>query len=261
MKKVMIVLAFGVFTSNAVIADNLVEQNGETDSGVFDGLYVGAGIGGSFLKNKGHTKTTDVTDPENITDVDAGIGNIKTSSVNRFVGNVFVGYGKAIKGKFYLGGELLLELTESKTKAVTKDNGEAFTFDFTGVNYTVKAKNYGFVPELTLKAGYVTGNNMFYAKAGILRSETSLFLTGDNKTEVEMKANEIVPVVYLGFARAFCNRWNASIEVGYQFQQKKDLSCRCADGQENPSFFETKSNVKFNKGWKVRAGVARTFSF
>lgn len=257
MKKIMMMMVAGLAASSMVMADDIEQiDEGTTTSGAFDGLYVGAGVGGSFLKNKGHANLKDTAD----SGTQARNVDMKTSNINRFNGDVFVGFGKTINGNFYLGGELLLEFAGSKTKNVTEANGNELKYTITtdGADVAFKVKNKGFTPELTLKAGYVSGNNIFYAKAGIARPEASLLLVkaADGVELGSCKVNKIVPVVYLGAARAFCNKWNANIEVGYQFQQKKDFALA-----NDTSKFDIKADVKVNKGWKVRAGVAHTFSF
>jgi len=207
MKKIAM-LALSAFALNAMAEEAVVEQDvAATEVNAFDGLFVGAGIGGNFLKHTGK--------------------DVKDMKVNRFAGDIFFGYGKTFNGKFYVAGEMLMEFAQSKTKDVELNDG---------TKNGIKVKTQMFTPELTLKAGYIYCNNMFYAKAGIARPTAKIM----EKGEADHKTVKIVPVVYLGVARAFGN-WVANIEGGYQFRQKY-------------------GNDKVNQGWKVRAGISRAFN-
>lgn len=246
MKKIAVFCLAG-FAASAVMAEDVVEQDNQeqviAEKNPFDGFSVGAGVGGSFLQNKSD--------------------GVKKQNVNRFIGDIYAGYGKVlVNGKLYLGVEALLEMTSSK-----KNNAELSAEAQTELNKRVKKAltekgkttsdekgeivvgNKAFTPELTLKAGYVAGNNMFYAKGGIAfpRAELTVnasYTEGTTKQTASetKKINKVAPVVYLGVARAFGSKWNANIEAGYQFEQKEN-------------------DYKVNGGWKVRAGVAYTFDF
>lgn len=251
MKRIVIFCLLG-FTSSAVMADDVLEQDAQssqeqevvTERSSFDGFYLGAGIGGSFLQNK-HD------------------GIMKKQNVNRFTGDIHIGYGRVLRERFYLGLEVLGELTKQKTQdaeysddfkkkvkgeleAEATSNGGSIS----GFSMNAKVRNKAFTPELTLKVGYVAGSSMFYAKGGIARPEAkALFRVEASLNNGEKYAknfnestSKIVPVVYLGGARALGNRWNANVEAGYQFYQER-------------------KGDKTNGGWKVRAGVTRTFSF
>ena len=172
MKKIAM-LALSAFALNAMAEEAVVEQDvAATEVNAFDGLFVGAGIGGNFLKHK-------ATDYKDI-------------KANRFAGDIFFGYGKTFNGKFYVAGEMLMEFAQSKTKDVEFSNGKKNESN-------LKVKTQMFTPELTLKAGYIYCNNMFYAKAGIARPTVKI--TENEKSD--KKITKLVPVVYLGVARAF----------------------------------------------------------
>lgn len=245
MKKIILLGLSGVMVASAVMAEDVLEQDNQeqivVEKSPFDGIYLGAGIGGSFLQNKAN-------------------GIMKKQNVNRFIGDIYAGYGKVINEKLYLGVEALIEISSAKKNdaeltadARTKIESSVTspTGPITDKKISVEVKNKAVAPELALKVGYVAGNNMFYAKGGLSFPRTEVVINGSGRvgtpvqefhyTEVK-KINKVAPVVYLGVARAFGNRWNANVEAGYQFAQKKD-------------------GIKVNGGWKVRAGVARTFSF
>ena len=187
MKKIAM-LALVAFTFNAMAeeAEQEVAQVETAETSPFDGLFVGAGIGGNFLKHKAD--------------------GYKDMKVNRFAGDIFFGYGKTFNN-VYVAGEALLEFSQAKTKDIEKSDGTK-----TGK----KIKTQMFTPELTLKLGYVYCNNMFYAKAGIARPTAKTENSAKNKSIVK-----ITPVIYAGVARAFGN-WAANVEAGYQFRQSKD---------------------------------------
>lgn len=251
MKKIALFCLFGV-TAGAVMAEDIVEQDNQeqvvAEKNPFDGFYVGAGVGGSFLQNKSN-------------------GVMKKQNVNRFTGDIYAGYGKAFaNGKLYLGIEALLDIASSKKNNVDLDSAaqtklnyeikaeiEAKGATINNVNAKVVVKNKAFTPELTLKTGYIAGNNMFYAKGGIAFPPAEVTLNAsyregsvDKSFNVSKKINKVVPVVYLGVARAFGSKWSSNIEAGYQFKQKGN---------------NYTVNYKLNGGWKVRAGVAYTFDF
>lgn len=250
----MIVFCLFGLISSAVMADEILEQDAQnsqeqeeaSERNPFDGFYLGAGIGGSFLKNKCATF-------------------MKNQNVNRFAGNIFVGYGKVINNHFYVGAEVLLNMASTKTqnaeltkdikshanellgKMDTKLAGKALT----DATISATVKNKGITPELSLKIGYVTSKCMFYAKAGLAQPRTVIDAFGsakdgteEHKASVTTRFNNVRPIVGVGAARSFGNRWNANVEVAYQFKQKKQIL-----GQD----FET------NGGPKVRVGVSHTF--
>lgn len=252
MKRIVIFCLLG-FTSSAVMADDVLEQDAQssqeqevvTERSSFDGFYLGAGIGGSFSQNKYD-------------------GVMKKQNVNRFIGDIHVGYGKVLRERFYLGLEVLLEGTSTKTSdaelnddlkknlgEILKKIDKMFDGAITDPKLSAKVKNKGITPEVTVKVGYVAANCMFYAKAGAAKPRTEIDVFGSAKvgaTEhrghfVE-KITKVKPVIAIGAARAFGNRWNANVEVGYQFKQKVQILGRD---------FET------NGGPKVRLGVSHTF--
>lgn len=212
MNKLVVSCAAGLLASGMVLADNAevadeVAAQEEVVVSPFNGLYVGVGLGGSFLKNK--------------------IPYVKSKNVNRFVGNVFLGYGRVLNQHFYVGGEALVEFTKQKTYEAEETSGEK-----TGA----MVRNNAITPELALRLGYVCNCNMFYGKIAAARPTAKAW-----NEDGEYKFKKIVPAFYLGAARAFGN-WNANIEAGYQLPHKEE-------------------DAKLNGGWKIRAGVSRQFHF
>ncbi len=89
----------------------------------------------------------------------------------------------------------------------------------------------GYFPQVDVKAGYVFRNNVLaYGKLGCAWSKVSNYNNGaDSKTKASV-------VLGAGVEKAFCKKFSTALEGDYNFGWKKD-------------------NVRYNKGWTVRALV------
>ena len=235
MKKILLSAAMGslFFTANAdqtvVTAHEepaiVVEQAPEVCECAFGGIYLGLGMGGSFLKNDSYGKigTTEVK------------GN---NNVNRFIGTVVLGGGKVFSEKFYLGLEGMMDFTKSEKKTFKTGNADVF-----------EQKNSGFLPSIGIRFGYVYNTWLIYGKvsASYASVEAKERLTANNAKIAS--ANKFAPALALGVEKAFCKKFTARLEGEYRFESKKNFTETYA-GQA------ITGSVKGNKGFTVRALVA-----
>ncbi len=103
----------------------------------------------------------------------------------------------------------------------------------------------GFVPQVNFKVGYVFKNNtLVYGKLGCAWTKVSIdsYYKGPGSSEwikidrgsgAKTKASVVVG---LGAEKAFCKKFSTALEGDYNFGWKKD-------------------NVRYNKGWTIRALV------
>lgn len=236
MKKMFIALLLGGASAGVSMGteasyDAAPVEDAEETVNAFDGLYLGLGIGGSFLQDKGDA---------------LALGKhyaLSKANVNRFTGNVFVGYNKTFKQKFLLGLEALCDFTKNKRKRLTDGVSGAGTPD------DAEVKHSGVTPELALRLGYVYCNSLFFAKIAMVMPRAKVFDAEDNGRYMG-KINKVALGLGLGVERAFCKKWSARLEGEYVFNQKKTFW----DGANNAKF-------KVNKGWNVRAGLAYHIAF
>ena len=235
MKKMFIALLLGGASAGVSMGteanyDAAPVEDAEEAVNAFDGLYLGLGIGGSFLQDKG----------------DALIAGkhytFSKANVNRFTGNVFVGYNKTFKQKFLLGLEALCDFTKNKRKCLSDNLPKEGPSD-------VDVKHSGFTPELALRLGYVYCNSLFFAKIAMVMPRAKVYAV-DANNKCFGKINKVALGLGLGVERAFCKKWSARLEGEYVFNQKKTFW----DGEDNDKF-------KVNKGWNVRAGLAYHIAF
>lgn len=152
----------------------------------FDSVYVGAGIGGSFLKT-----TAD--------DVDS-------MKANRFMGSLVIGGGKVFKNNAYLGGEVLLDCMKNRKK----------TYESVARDANIQMK--GYIPQVDVKLGYAARNDVLgYGKFGCAWSKIS-FNDGRN----DRSKNKPSFVLGAGAEKIFCKKFSTAIEADYNFGFKVD---------------------------------------
>lgn len=193
MKKTIlcVVICSIVISAKADIAEEIT-VNEDTQENIFNSLYAGLGIGGSFLK----------TTYSHLTDVDA----------DRVIGSLVVGGGKVVN-KIYGGAEVLFDIAKNKKHV--------------GSNEAYNIRMDGFTPHIGIKAGYVPGQSVLaYLKLGCAWPKVSKYTRADDKTESKTKASFILGV---GGEKIFCNRFSTALEVDYNFGFKKD-EVRCNKG-------------------------------
>lgn len=231
MKKILLSAAVGslFFTANAdqtvVTAHEepaiVVEQAPEVCECPFGGLYLGLGIGGSFLQNNGSVTTNGAAYQK------------MDNNVNRFIGTIALGGGKVFNEKFYLGLEGMMDFTKSENKRIA--------------NNTFKIKNTAVIPSIGLRLGYVYNCWLIYGKVSASHASTEATVVANN---VKLgSAKKFAPALALGVEKAFCKKFTARLEGEYRFESKKDFN-------ETIGGTNYIGSVKGNKGFTVRALVA-----
>ncbi|MBO7641580.1 MAG: outer membrane beta-barrel protein [Alphaproteobacteria bacterium] len=228
MKKVMLSAAVCAmaFSANADVASE-VEVIEAAQTSAFSSIYAGLGIGGSFLKS------SDVKYESKDGKIEKG--NLKA---NRFIGSFVLGAGKVFSNNVYVGGEFLMDFTKNKKTEWELPNNEK-----------LEGKVGGYVPQLNLRLGYVFKNDVLaYAKLGCAWTKTSFKFfekSGDDWKEIDGSGKSKTKasfVLGLGAEKAFCKKFSAAVEADYNFGWKHE-------------FEGTNQNVRWNKGWNVRALV------
>ena len=186
MKKIVFAVALAMtsasFAEEAVIVE---EEAAPAYADSFSGLYLGLGIGGSFVKYE-YGKYSE--------------------KCNRFIGTLVLGGGKAINQKFYVGGEFLMDFTKAKDKTFT-DGANSITIKYQGVT-----------PQLALRLGYANPywGALFYGKAGVAFNKGKAWgvHNGENFSHSKTKAGFVLG---LGAEKAFCKKFSARLEGDYNF--------------------------------------------
>lgn len=194
MKKIIlgVLICSTVLSAKADVAEEIT-TNEDAQSSIFDSLYAGLGVGGSFLKTTG----------SNLPDMEA----------NRFMGSLVIGGGKVVN-KIYGGIEVLFDITKDKKQKKTEEGNCNIQMD-------------GFTPHIGIKAGYVPGQSVLaYLKLGCAWPKVSKYTRNDDKTDSKSKASFVLGV---GGEKIFCNRFSTALEVDYNFGFKKD-ELRCNKG-------------------------------
>jgi opacity protein-like surface antigen len=218
------------FAANADVAEEVVVA--ETAQSVFSSIYAGFGIGGSFLEsNNIEYKDKDGKDAKD------------KLKANRFIGSFVLGGGKVFNNNVYAGAEFLMDFTKNKKKEWETNSG----------NGKLEGKVGGFVPQLNVRAGYVFKNNVLaYAKLGCAWTKASVkpfTKNGNNWDEVKgksMSKTKAAFVLGLGAEKAFCKKFSAAVEADYNFGWKQKIADKNLKDEQD---------VRFNKGWNVRALV------
>lgn len=195
MKKVVLVV-LGVSFFTPVMAENAVDMNSEIVRGntSFDNLYLGIGIGGSFLKT------------------DSNIRRNAKSEADRFIGSAVFGLGKTFRDNYYMGGECLVDFTKTKTRA-------------TSVRH-INFKTRGITPSLGVRVGYnyVPCNVMFYGKVSAVFPKSTVMY---DEHEI-FSVSKCSPSFELGAERAF-GRFVTRVGAEYVVRSKKTVSIRNRD--------------------------------
>ncbi|MBO6055664.1 MAG: outer membrane beta-barrel protein [Alphaproteobacteria bacterium] len=231
MKKVMLSAAVCAmaFSANADVASE-VEVIEAAQTSAFSSIYAGLGIGGSFLKS-GDVKYIN-KDVKEVKD------NLKA---NRFIGSFVLGAGKVFNNNVYVGGEFLMDFTKNK-----KSEWEM------PLNTKIEGKVGGYIPQLNLRLGYVFKNDILaYAKLGCAWTKVSVngFVKKGNDwveiPNIKSSKTKAAFVLGLGAEKAFCKKFSAAVEADYNFGWKEKINIPGVEEQ----------NVRWNKGWNVRALV------
>ncbi len=181
---------------------------------LFDGIYAGLGIGGSFLKTTGGIPTQGF-------DLDSDM------EADRFSGSVVIGTSKVIN-RIYGGFEVLLDVMKNKKH------------EWTDADRNMEMK--GVIPQLNLRAGYsFTHDTVVFGKVGCAWSRVSARQPDGSTTHVTADRSKTKASIVLGIGaeKAFNNRFSTSLEVDYNF-----------GASASPT---TNDKLRWTKGWNIRA--------
>lgn len=141
---------------------------------------------------------------------------------NRFMGSFVLGGGKVFSNNVYVGGEFLADFMKSKSEKFNNEN--------------ITLKSNGFMPQIAAKLGYVFKNDtLVYGKLGCAWSKAKVEAKKADESLNSSKTSGSV-VLGLGAEKAFCKKFSTAVEADYNFGFKSQ-------------------DVRFNKGWTVRALV------
>lgn len=236
MKKVMLsaVICAMAFSANADVADDVIVADA-IESSPFDSVYAGLGIGGSFLTGGDYHYCKTVAEAR----ANKGTGKLENKA-NRFIGSFVLGAGKVFSNKVYLGGEFIVDFTKDKKKTA---EGYAEHEKLGDVHTKTDAKVGGFMPQIAVKAGYAFRKDVLaYVKMGCAWTKATgdfYYKKGDRDEwtkDRSVSKTKASFVLGLGAEKVFCKKFSAAIEGDYNFGWKE-------------------GDVKFNKGWTVRALV------
>lgn len=245
MRKVISGIAICAMAFSVSAKDVDVEQ--VVQDSLFDGIYAGLGIGGSFLKTDGVLPLENVYEDISV-DADA----------DRFSGSVVVGAGKVIN-KVYGGFEVLFDIAKNKNKGwsvkIPASGSEGAT-PIEEHNCDCQVGMKGFFPQVNLKAGYsFTHDTIVYGKLGCAWSKVSLDYnhaagnaTSDPASSGSSSKTKASIVLGVGAEKVFNNRFSTSLEVDYNFGG----SYKVTTGTEGGSITKERK-LNMNKGWSVRA--------
>lgn len=233
-------MAFSV-SAKDVDAEQVVQDS------LFDGIYAGLGIGGSFLKTTGGI-------PEN------GFNLTEELEADRFIGSVVVGAGKVIN-KVYGGFEILLDISKNK-KGQIADIGA----DGNWKNVKSDVDMRGYIPQINLKAGYsFSPDTVIYGKIGCAWSKVSSSYDGSKETTNKAKGTNSKTktsiVLGVGAEKIFSNRFSTSLEVDYNFGGRDKYHVDAKAEVRNPQTGELvdaaesehEETLHWSKGWSIRA--------
>ena len=199
MKKVVFVV-FGVsvlapvFAEDAVVVNSEIVENNEQKNIPFDNLYLGIGVGGSFLKNE-----TTVEE------------RIKLNT-DRFIGSAVFGVGKTFQDCYYVGCEGLVDFAKTKTQTTPVPH--------------VSFKTRGVTPSFGLRLGYqyLPWNAMVYGKVSAVFPKVTVIC--DDVANVSI--SKATPSFELGIEKA-CGQFAARFGVEYVVRTKKTITVENVD--------------------------------
>ena len=221
MKRMLMVGIAGAFVFAAGAEDIVAEDEAVETASSFDRVYFGLGLGGSFLKN-----TVERNDS-------GTLESFEKQKVNRFMGNVAFGGSKVFGEKFYLGGEIFLDLAKSQKKDL-KYNGAKLG----------EAESRGTVFGIGIPFGYTINEWLVYLKPAISFPK----VTGkDNSNKEVGSVSKAAWSIALGVEKPFCQKFSGRLEGEYRFKASKT--------------FDGNVKIKTGDGFNIRAIVAYSVKY
>lgn len=243
MKKIVLLGTALAFTAQA-------DDGAVSGKSAFEGFYAGLGL--CYMHSDNELKITDG-------DID-GDGTINQYNLkihdkkgNHFGGSLVAGYGRFISdSKFYLGGEIMLDIASNKSTDGNYDVGAAGIY----VRYPYRSKVRGFVPSIAIRlGGWVCPiDSILYVKVSgaLVQAE---YQEKDNELNTDKrKINKVAPVVGLGIEKHIYNNWNLRFEGDYKFRIQKTTKTR--DNADNNIHWNVKNRLS---GFSLR--LMATYKF
>ncbi len=242
MKKVILGIAICSMAFSVSAKDVDAEQ--VVQDGLFDGIYAGLGIGGSFLKTDGVLPVEDICK-------DMGVD----AEADRFSGSVVIGGGKVIN-KVYGGFEVLFDIAKNKDKSWNVTIPQETNLKEHKCDYQVGMK--GIFPQVNLKAGYsFTHDTVVYGKLGCAWSKVSLDYnhadgnaTSDPASSDSSSKTKASIVLGVGAEKIFSNKFSTSLEVDYNFGGSYKVTKVTGTGE---AAVTKEKKLNMSKGWSIRA--------
>lgn len=193
------------------------EHNVEVED-LYDGVCVGAGVSFNRTTNK-----------SNVTDTDFGNlpMQIQNRKVNKAGGSLSIGYGKCLADEYYVGGELSIDVSGSKSYV-----GRYYF----GGNDEYSGKVHAIVPSAVVKLGYcLTPSVMVYLRGGIAHVKSDFtdstgrliynYSIGRGKQcryyGSDVNVSKVVSVVGFGVEQKLKCGFGLRLEGDYRFNTKK----------------------------------------
>lgn len=172
-----------------------------------EGLYLGAGVGGSFSNYK-------LTASNYLTNLSVS----KTSSNSNVVGNVFGGYGYTANNSLYLGGEIGTNFPRRSTTIHGRPG-----VSNTSTTYTDHLYIQDYVTLDVLPGYRIQPNWLAYARLGISFGQLKLyqpFTVANGVESFEASKNVVGGRFGVGVSYAVSEHFGASIDYYYSDYQK-----------------------------------------
>jgi len=217
MKKVVLSAAAFAMAFSSANADVLVDEYVVAEA-VEASVFDSVYAGAGFGGN--FLKASPSADFKKEAEENGGI-DLGDMTKNRLMGSIVLGGGKVLKNKMYFGGEVLFDLMKNKEETFENEDGTD----------SITQRANGLQTQFVGKVGYTSQKNVLvYTKLACAVSKVKV------NTPDEASKTGASFVLGVGAEKAFCNKFSTALEAEYDFGFKAN-------------------DVRFNKGWNVRALV------
>lgn len=227
----------------------------------FGGFYVGLGLGWNLMKLKNSVETTENTALLGVA-VGEAVKSDASKNANRFVGTIMLGGGKLWDNGFYAGLNFYFDLGQNKkvSKTETPFDKQRSHGD---EQLKTEMRTNSWSPALALRLGFVPSSYntlMVYLDLGAAYNKAEFRHSLLDKEGKVIKANgkelvsgwqsasKVVPLVRVGFQKAFGQKFIAGAEVEYKFRGSKSWGDLNAEDPKE----QGKVKFKFAEGFTLR---------